>query len=471
MKKTICTLLAVIMLFSICAVNLSAAENETAEMVVIGGGAAGVNAAIKAAQQGVKVVLLEKLSLLGGASMMASTGINAGSSELQLATESPYTAEMFLDYAKSWDYGYDRIGYRVVPVSDDYAETFAANSADAANWIASLGVEMKASSDSHSLQLVTKENGAFGVVYMTRLIAAAQEMQNIDIRTENKATELILDESGAVCGVKVESKDGEYVIETKAVVIATGGYASAGSDFYQTYAPEWDGYYSFGHAGAEGQGVMMADAVNAQLLGLEAITSTTVSVGEANKAGALSAANGVKKGAVLLNKEGVRFVNESAGTAVVVDAMKAQTDHQAYLICTDAILEANSDLKSIVDKEKAVAADSIEELAKALGLDEAVVTESIKNYAEAETDEFGKEEKLDDFSTGKYYGMLVMPARRICTGGIVINGKAEVIDNNGDVIPGLYAAGETTAYGAHPLSASTIFGRQAADSAVEYLAK
>ena len=476
MKKVLCSILAFTLLFAFFAVPAMAEHTpaEAAEMVVIGGGAAGLNGAYKAAEQGVKVVVLEKMAFLGGASMMASTGINAGSSDLQLATASPYTADQFYEYAQSWDYGYDRIGYRVVPVRDDFAHTFAYRSAEAANWVASLGVEMKASDDSHSLQLVTKENGAFGAVYMGKLIPAVQGMENIEIRLNTRATEILLDDSGAVCGVRAVGPEGEYVIETKAVLLATGGYASAGSAFFQKYAPEWDGYYSFGYAGAEGDGIVMADAVGAQLLGIEAITSTTVTVGEPNKAGAFSLANAVKAGAVLLNKEGQRFVNEAAGTAVVVDAMKAQTDHQAYFFATDAILAENADLQNVVDRGLVTEADSLEELAEALGLDKDAVAESFRLYAEngaSGSDEFGKETIADDFSTGKYYGVLVMPARRICTGGIVVDGQAQVLDVNDQVIPGLYAAGETTAYGAHPLSASTIFGRQAADSIVEFLGK
>ena len=281
MKKILSILLAMVMVFALFAVPAMAEEApaESAEMVVVGGGAAGLNGAYKAAQQGVKVLILEKMPFVGGASMMASTGINAGSSDLQLATASPYTADQFYEYALSWDYGYDRIGYRVVPVRDDFAHTFAYNSADAANWVASLGVEMKASDDSHSLQLVTKENGAFGAVYMSKLIAAVEEQENIEIRVNTRATEILLDDSGAVCGVKAVGPDGEYVIETRALLLATGGYASADSAFFQKYAPEWDGYYSFGHAGAEGDGIVMADAVGAQLLGIDAITATTLTVG------------------------------------------------------------------------------------------------------------------------------------------------------------------------------------------------
>ena len=214
MKKVLCSILAFTLLFAFFAVPAMAEHTpaEAAEMVVIGGGAAGLNGAYKAAEQGVEVVVLEKMAFLGGASMMASTGINAGSSDLQLATASPYTADQFYEYAQSWDYGYDRIGYRVVPVRDDFAHTFAYRSAEAANWVASLGVEMKASDDSHSLQLVTKENGAFGAVYMGKLIPAVQGMENIEIRLNTRATEILLDDSGAVCGVRAVGPEGEYVI-------------------------------------------------------------------------------------------------------------------------------------------------------------------------------------------------------------------------------------------------------------------
>lgn len=487
MKKSMKIFLALLLCFTCfaCSLQSSMQENtsddkqeevrtETAEVVIIGGGAAGMAAALKAAENGLHVVLLEKQSFLGGASIMASAGINAGSSSLQLATETPYTDEMFYEYALSWDYGYDRIGYRVVPVRDDMAYTFAYKSAEAADWIGSLGVEMKASDNSHSLQLVTKEKGAFGEVYVGALIKELDKNDQIDVRTENRAVEIKTDENGAVCGVVVEDKDGTYVIETKAVLLASGGYASADSEFYQKYAAEWDGYYSYGASGATGDGIVMADALNAKLDGMDAITCTTVTVGEANKAGAKPVNASLKQGTILINKNGERFVNETSGTAAMMEAIKAQPEQSAYLIADETLFEACSDLQALAGSDDLIEAETVEELAEKLNLDAEKLTETFNQYAQDAAngqDAFEKTEFPSDFSKGKYVAVLVKPARRITTGGIVIDGKAQVLNTDDEVITGLYAAGETTAYGAHPLSASTIFGRVAADSIAEFLGK
>lgn len=471
MKKLLAALLILVTCFG-CSSNNEIPKQEEkqpekAEVVVIGGGAAGISAAIHLAEKGHQVVLLEKQSFLGGASMMASSGINAGSSSLQMETESPYTDDMFFDYAKSWDYGYDRIGYRVVPVREDFAYTFAYRSKEAADWIGSLGVEMKASKDSHSLQLASVENGKYGAVYISALKTRLEELSLIEVRLENRATEFILDENQAIMGVKVLGQEGEYEILTKAVLLASGGYASADSAFFQKYAPEWDGYTSTGAAGATGDGIVLADAVGAQLLGMEAITCTTVTIGEANRAGALAVNASLKNGAILLNQEGSRFVNETLGTAALMEAIKAQTNHAAFLLADDSVLKKSSDLAQAYENGLLQEAESLEELAKQLSLDSQAVLDAIIKYQEDAVegiDEFEKDSFASDFSTGKYYGAFVQPAKRITTGGIVVNGNAEVLNTKDEVIQGLFAAGEVTAYGAHPLSAATIFGIQAADS-------
>lgn len=486
MKKSIRMLLAILLCFSCFACSLQdttsqkTSDNqeeirtETAEVVIIGGGAAGMAAALKAAENGLNVVLLEKQAFLGGASIMASTGINAGSSRLQLETENPYTDEMFYEYALSWDYGYDRLGYRVVPVRDDMAYTFAYKSAEAADWIGSLGVEMKASDNSHSLQLVTKENGAFGEVYVSALTKALNDNDKIEIRTESRAVEIRVDDNGAVCGVVVEDKTGSYLIETTAVLLATGGYASADSNFYQKYAAEWDGYYSYGAAGASGDGIVMADALNAKLEGMEAVTCTTVAVGEENQAGAKPVNASLKQGTILINKNGERFVNEMTTNGDLMEAMKAQPDQFAYLIADETIYAASADLQALSNSSDLIEAETVEELAEKLNLDATRLAATLEQYTQdavSGQDAFEKTEFPSDLSEGKYYAVLVKPARRITTGGIVIDGKAQVLNTSDEVIEGLYAAGETTAYGAHPLSASTIFGRVAADSITEFLKK
>ena len=160
----------------------------TYDIVIIGGGAAGITAALKAAEADVDIILLEKQGVLGGASAMASSGINAGGSSLQMETETPYTADEFYEYALSWDYGYDRIGYRVVPVREDYAYTFAYNSGDSADYIASLGLDLAASSGSHSIQLADKSQGGFGSLYITALLAELEKYENIDVRTSSPAS-------------------------------------------------------------------------------------------------------------------------------------------------------------------------------------------------------------------------------------------------------------------------------------------
>ena len=449
--------------------------SESADVVIIGSGAAGISAALTLAEKGISCIVLEKQGITGGASLMASTGINAGSSDLQNETETPYTAEQFLEYAKSWDYGYDRIGYRVVPVREDYAETFANKSAEIVNELVEYGMQLKATSESHSIQLENKDQGGFGAVLMTTLNEQVEKYGDlINVRSNAKATAINTSDEGVVNGVVVETKDGEYTIETSNVILATGGYSSANSEFWQTYAPEWDGIPSRGAAGATGDGITMTSNLDVQLIGMDAVTCTAIAYGEANTSGATDLSSALKNGAILVNKDGQRFINELSKTEPMMEAMKLQPNMSAYLIANDEVLAQNNELNTLVENGKAVEADTLEELAEKLGISSEGLVETGSNYAESaknSLDEFEKDTFVTDLSTGKYYGIVVSPAKRITTGGIVTDGEGHVLNNSDEVITGLYAAGETTAYGAHPLSASLIFGKVCAETIAEGLNK
>ena len=140
----------------------AAAEDCTAEAVIIGGGAAGMTAAIKAAQKGVKVILLEKMDLLGGTSVMAGVGTQAGGSKLQLAKENPYTADEFFEYLKGLGHKEEKIP-TAAPISEDYAYTLAYRSGEMMDWLSEIGLPMQATAEhSNAHSLSSKENGLFG---------------------------------------------------------------------------------------------------------------------------------------------------------------------------------------------------------------------------------------------------------------------------------------------------------------------
>ena len=200
----------------------AAAEDCTAEAVIIGGGAAGMTAAIKAAQKGVKVILLEKMDLLGGTSVMAGVGTQAGGSKLQLAKENPYTADEFFEYLKGLGHKEEKIP-TAAPISEDYAYTLAYRSGEMMDWLSEIGLPMQATAEhSNAHSLSSKENGLFG----EQLVRALKEQltaAGVEVRMASRATEIVM-ENGAVAGVKVSSPNGDYTIRTSYAAICTGGY-------------------------------------------------------------------------------------------------------------------------------------------------------------------------------------------------------------------------------------------------------
>lgn len=444
-------------------------QDGTADMVVVGAGAAGLSAAIKGGELGLNVVLLEKMDLIGGTSVMAGVGINAGGSSIQMESETPYTAEMFYEYLSSIGVGVDEKGKTTVPLREDYARAFADNSASMIEWLLGLGMPLKATAN-HSVQMSTTEDGLFGEVLIEKLTGEVEGLDNVDVRTGNKAVEIVM-EDGKVAGVKVEQADGStYVIQTSYAVLCTGGYGS-GTDILEEYAPEWLGYPSTEAISATGDGLKLALAAGGAVSAVDAITYRTLAIGHDDMGGAVGAQNAPKAGAVLVNAAGERFVNELASNEELMQAVKAQEGDACYIILTQEMLDANAEMTQIKNKNALIQADTLEELAEKLGVDSTVLAETAAAYNQAVasgTDEaFGRETLTYSLEEGPYYGAKAKPSKHICTGGITINGNAEVLDAQDQPVTGLYAAGETTNHGNHPVSAAIVFGRIAAEQIFE----
>lgn len=444
----------------------------TADAVIIGAGGAGMAAAIKAAEKGLNVILLEKMDLIGGTTVMAAVGVNAGGSDLQLAMDPVYTADMFYEYLSSIGTGIDAAGKTVVPLRPDYAYAFAYNSADMINWMTEIGVPLYALNNSHSHQMTTKENGLFGEVLVEKMAEQLQE-KGVDVRVASKATEIVM-KDGKMAGVKVAYNGGEYTIATNYAVIATGGYGS-GKEVVAEFAPEWAGYPSTEAVSATGDGIYLALNAGGSVSDMNAITFRTLAVGADDEGGAVGMQNAPKAGAMLVNASGVRFINESTGNQALMEAVKAQEGNCAYVILTQEMVDGNADMATAYKKQALVKAATLEELAEKLGLPADALKATAEKYSAAvaagKDEEFGREKMTLAVAEGPFYGAKVKPSKHICTGGITINGKAEVLNENDEPVPGLYAAGETTNHGNHPVSAAVVFGRIAADEIAEKLGK
>ena len=502
--------------------NNATAEDSTvdADVVVVGAGGAGMTAAITAAAEGKSVVILESQSMVGGNSVRATGGMNAGKTVYQDENEFGESAgvEKTLKTAAEKYADNETITALAKTVSEQWAayqanptgyfdsvelmeldtmiggkgindpelvETLCANSADAIDWLDEHGITLHSVSSfgGASVKRIHRPVDAEGKTlsvgsYMIPLLQENCDKAGVQTLLNTTATELLTDANGAVVGVKATGSTGETItVNAKAVVLTTGGFG-ANLDMVTEYKPELKGFMTTNAAGAQGQGIEMATAVGADTVDMDQIQiHPTV---EANTAALIT--EGLRgDGAVLINAEGKRFIDEVGTRDVVSAAEIAQTGSYSWLVVDQAMVDASSVIQGYIKKGYTVTGQTYEELAKAMGVDEATFAETMKTwngYVAAKNDpDFGRTSFAKALDTAPYYAIKVTAGVHHTMGGLKINTNTEVLKADGSVIPGLFAAGEVTGgvHGANRLGGNavadfTVFGRIAGAAASKYAA-
>ena len=365
------------------------------------------------------------------------------------------------------------------------AQGLCSNSADAIDWLDEHGITLHSVSSfgGASVKRIHRPVDAEGKTlsvgsYMIPLLQENCDKAGVQTLLNTTATELLTDANGAVVGVKATGSTGETItVNAKSVVLTTGGFG-ANLDMVTEYKPELKGFMTTNAAGAQGQGIEMATAVGADTVDMDQIQiHPTV---EANTAALIT--EGLRgDGAVLINAEGKRFIDEVGTRDVVSAAEIAQTGSYSWLVVDQAMVDASSVIQGYIKKGYTVTGQTYEELAKAMGVDEAAFAETMKTwngYVEAKNDpDFGRTSFAKALDTAPYYAIKVTAGVHHTMGGLKINTNTEVLKADGSVIPGLFAAGEVTGgvHGANRLGGNavadfTVFGRIAGAAASKYAA-
>ena len=502
--------------------NDAAAEDSTvdADVVVVGAGGAGMTAAITAAAEGKSVVILESQSMVGGNSVRATGGMNAGKTVYQDENEFGESAgvEKTLKTAAEKYADNETITALAKTVSEQWAayqanptgyfdsvelmeldtmiggkgindpelvETLCANSADAIDWLDEHGITLHnvSSFGGASVKRIHRPVNAEGKTvsvgsYMIPLLQENCEKAGVKMMLDTTATEILTDANGAAVGVKATGASGETVtVNAKAVVLATGGFG-ANLDMVVKYKPELKGFMTTNAPGIQGQGIEMAQAIGAATVDMDQIQiHPTV---EANTAALIT--EGLRgDGAILINEEGQRFIDEVGTRDVVSAAEIAQTGSYSWLVVDQAMVDASSVIQGYIKKGYTVTGATYEELGKAMGVDAAAFAETMEKwngYVEAKNDpDFGRTSFANPLNTAPYYAVKVTAGVHHTMGGLKINANTEVLNEKGEVIPGLFAAGEVTGgvHGANRLGGNavadfTVFGRIAGAAASDYAA-
>ena len=495
------------------------AVEEIADVIVIGGGGAGLSAAVSAAENGATVILIEKTAALGGNTVRAGGPFNAADPARQANYPAASEAAMATVYALAEEeakspehqavmdqlkadlaayekgdknYLFDSIALHTLQTyaGGDYMGYFdliqklTGEALETTEWMAGNGVVWKDDISTVPGGLWPRTHvpqGSAGGDYIKAGQAKAESL-GVKIILDCKGEELIV-ENGRVVGVKAEKTDGTPVTlnANKAVVIATGGFA-ANKEMRKQYDPSLNEELGTTNTpAATGDGIFMGQAVGANLVGMEYIQCLPLGDPETGALSGWMGAIGVEY-YYQVNKEGHRFMAEDGRRDTMTQALLKQTDSMSYVI-TDTNSEGadglnlwGDNVEDLVAKGRIFRADTIEELAEQIGLDPAVLKathDQFNAYVAAGADaDFGRSLFGDPIDTAPFYASPRMPTVHHTMGGLEIDLKAHVLDADGNIIPGLYAAGEVTGgiHGANRLGGNAlldihVFGREAGKNA------
>ena len=498
------------------------AEDSTidADIAIVGAGGAGMTAAITAAAEGKSVVILESQPMVGGNSVRATGGMNAGKTVYQDENEFGESAgvektlktaaekyadnetitalaktvsEQWAEYQKNPTGYFDSVELMELDtmiggkgVNDPaLVETLCSNSADAIDWLGEQGITLNSVSFAGGASVkrihrpVNEEGKVVSVgAYMVPLLEEDCQKAGVQMMLNTTATEILTDDNGAAVGIKATGASGETItINAKAVILTSGGFG-ANMEMVTEYKPELKGFMTTNAPGILGQGIKMAQAIGADTVDMDQIQiHPTVQYDSASLI-----TEGLRgDGAVLINSEGKRFIDEVGTRDVVSAAEIAQPGSYSWLIIDQKMVDDSSVIQGYIKKGYTVTGETYEELGKAMGVDEAAFAETMNTwngYVEAKNDpDFGRTSFADKLDTAPYYAIKVTAGVHHTMGGLKINTNTEVLNENGEIIPGLFAAGEVTGgvHGANRLGGTAVsdfvvFGRIAGAAASKYAA-
>ena len=450
------------------------------DVVVIGAGGAGFSAAITAKNAGANVVLLEKMPAVGGNSLISGAEMNVAKNWVQpklgINDDSPEL------HAQDTFKGGDGKGdMKVINVMTHEA-------LDAAKWCRDyLGVRFEDDNlfffGGHSRKRALIPVGHTGTEFIAKFQAKADEL-GIPVITNMKAEELIKNKDGRVVGVKATMDGSEYTFNAKGgVVLATGGFG-ANPEMVKKYNPKIDERFKTTDApGTTGEALYMAERAGAQLVNMGYIQTYPICD---PLSGAIELiADARFDGAIMLNQEGKRFVEELQRRDVLSEAILNQTGQYCWVLWNDNIGKISNTVKAHANEYEAFTKQGIMTICddlKCIADFTKIPFDQLQKTVKRVSDMAGKGNDKDfnhrsglvDMQQGKYYVIKAVPSTHHTMGGVRINEKAEALTAEGKVIPGLWAAGEVTGvtHGTNRLGGNAytdiiVFGRIAGEAAAK----
>lgn len=454
-------------------------EKET-DVVVIGAGGAGLASAVSANENGASVIVLEKMPKAGGNTIISGASYNAVDPKRQ----TPQGIEDSIEkhYTQTYEGGDKK-------ANPDLVKVLVENAYPTIEWLESMGMEFKP--EIHTVlggmwpraHAPVKPLGTgFIDIFMNYIDEHNDQME---VLFNTKAIEIIM-ENGKAVGVKADGPEGDVIIRANAVVVASGGFGNSIEmrNEYNTQWPDLTNLKSTNHPGATGDGIAMTKAVGANLVGMEYIQ--LLPMGDPNTGSLSGNIEQSVENRIFVNKDGNRFVDEGARRDVMTKGLFEQEDAFMWVVLDsqnyptgDEKNHFNESINELVDAGRAYKADTLEDLANQIGVDPNNLVKAVEDFNahvdSKEADEFGRTLYQWKIDKAPYYAGARVPTVHHTMGGIEINTEAEVIDTKGNIIPGLYAAGEVTGgihgsnrLGGNALADINVFGRISGKNAAAF---
>lgn len=433
---------------------------EEVDLVVVGGGAAGLATALRADELGYSVVLLEKMSYIGGAiSVSGGNQVVSGSKlQKQAGVDNDSPESLIEDFMKNGDYKND----------PQLLSLLAHHLGEATDWVNEyMNVQYDMEDGLHVLaeykvnrELAYKKGGPGFASAVRNCI----ENSGVKVYYQTKAEQLITDDTGAVVGVEAIQETGRrYTLHAKSVVITTGGYGNNKAYLKE----ELKGILFYGTQSATGDGLKIALDVGAATQNMEygKVYPNGIEVSSVHSKSTIGGNIAVlKRNGILVNKEGNRVINERASNREILDVLMEQDPKMLYILLDRSHFElfseeveeggiSKNDIQRWLESNGANSpqfyhADTLVELAELAGMDPAALEMTVGKFNQAVANGVDPEfkrpsEYLQIFvGEGPYYLIEQKPRFATTLGGLQVNDKLEVQDKDGKPIPGLYAAGE-----------------------------
>lgn len=407
------------------------------DVVVVGSGGAGLAAAIQACDEGARVLIVEKMSSIGGNTIKASVGMNAAETRYQKLKGIEDSKELF--YQETLKGGH----FKNNPV---LLREFVEQAPQAIEWLAERGIELSDITITGGMSIDRTHRpadaSAVGGFLISGLVKNVNK-RNIDVMLDTSVTQIRY-ENGAVAGVELLNDENEsLVIDAKSVVVATGGF-SANRDMVVKYHPELDGFVTTNHKGATGSGIAILEAIGAATVDMGEIQihptveqTTSYLISESIRGG----------GAILVSQAGNRFFNEMETRDKVSAQIIALPEKYAYVVFDEQVRLKNKAADEYIARGFVESADSPRELAGKLGMDYHAFLATLERYnvfVDKQYDEdFGRKTAMrHPLNQGPFYAIRIAPGVHHTMGGVTIDTETQVLDASKAVLKGAFAAGE-----------------------------